>query len=83
MKFEVYKEDVCNLAFSVFLNIFQKRYLQTCPFITKKSKNIKSPKPWITKDILKLIKQKNKLFRKYKKVKIILNIIIINHLEIN
>lgn len=54
-------------AYETFLSIFKKVYTST--FLQKASTTKKSRKPWVTTAALKLIKQKNFLYRRFLKTR--------------
>lgn len=59
----VYEQSDPDEAYSVFLTLFKSCY-NKC-FKNKQVHSKKSRKPWITKSMLKLIKQKDALYRKF------------------
>lgn len=61
---DVYSTTSADDAYNNFLNKLIDAYSQSFPFITAK-KFKKSRKPWITKESLKMIKKKDKLFHRF------------------
>ena len=63
---EVYREDDPERAYDAFCEIFIDLYNKHLPVLTKNTgKPQRNRKPWVTGEILKLIKQKNKYYKKY------------------
>ena len=64
----VYSQSDADKAYELFLHLFCEKYNEYFPKVVKsftRRKGIR--KPWVTPNLLKLIKKKNKLFKKFKK----------------
>ena len=56
-----------NNSYDRFIQVFSDTYDRCCPLKTVKKKRYLSHKPWLSKGILKSIRSKNKLYKKYLK----------------
>jgi len=63
----LYKYENVNDAWSFVRSILQAAFYSFCPMITKKVKG--KPSPWLTADIIRLKNDRDKLLRKWRKVK--------------
>ena len=62
----VYSQTDPEKAYDLFIAIFVKLYDKYLPLIERKNDTKNNPKkPWVTFDILKLIKKKNRLYKQY------------------
>ena len=61
---ECYKSDDVDSAYNSFIALFLDLYNKHFPLVTMKRKK-KNKRPWVTKKILKMIKKKNKLYKKF------------------
>ena len=62
---KVYHELNPERAYDIFCEIFIELYNKHLPIQTNKSGKRQSKKPWVSREILKLIDKKNKCYKKY------------------
>ena len=61
---DVYESNNVNSAYDIFIKIFKNLYDKHFPIVERKLKR-RRRKPWVTNFILKMIKKKNKLYKKF------------------
>ena len=57
--------DNANSAYDKFIKVFTNMLDKCTPLKRKRKSRNKSSLPWITKDLIKMINKKNRLYKKY------------------